>query len=300
MPELPEVETVRRSLVDHVIGRTITGASVTDFPGVLGDDPDATTAALTGRVIEDVRRRGKYLLILLDDGTYMVVHLRMTGQLLLSRHNQPPARFQHLAILLDDGNELRFADQRKFGRVLHASRETVAALDVRLGPEPLTPSFTASKLGEIVRRRPGKIKSVILDQHAIAGLGNIYADEALFRARIHPERPASSLTTAEIGRLHRAIRASLGEAIVNRGTTFSSFLDGYGASGDNAHNLRVYGRGRGGEPCDRCGTALTLTIVGGRSSHFCPRCQPFSLPTGGTELNAAGGVGEPAAQDENA
>jgi formamidopyrimidine-DNA glycosylase len=281
MPELPEVETVRRSLNHHVPGRRIIDVQTGDFSGVLGDNPELTAASLTDRVIEVIQRRGKYLLLRLDDGSYVVIHLRMTGQLLLTSHEHPTVRFQHLAISLDNGHDLRFADQRKFGRVLHVSEETVKDLDHRLGPEPLASDFSASTLAAALRRRPGKIKSVILDQHVVAGLGNIYADEALFRAGIHPERSASSLTAPEISRLHRAIRSSLREAVANRGTTFSSFVDGYGASGSNAQHLRVYGRGRRGEACVRCGGALTLTLVGGRSSHFCPNCQPATLATAG-------------------
>ena len=232
---------------------------------------------MVGRSIVDAKRRGKYLILPLDDGSSLVVHLRMTGQLQLARRTSPPLRFEHLAICLDDGRDLRFADQRKFGRVLHVGPDVVIALDRRLGPEPLSRSFTAVQLYDKLQRRSTKIKSAILDQTVVAGLGNIYADEALFRAGIHPERRASQLTPAEVARLHRAIRAVLRESIQRRGTTFSSFLDGYGAAGGNGPNLRVYGRGRRGDPCPRCGTVLSLLMVGGRSSHYCPTCQPLLM-----------------------
>ncbi len=274
MPELPEVETVRLSLHDRVVGRGIVGIRLHDFPGVLGDDPIRTPDSLVGRSIRDVIRRGKYLIFWLDDGTAIVAHLRMTGQLLLTGHSDSPLRFERLALHLDDGHDLRFADQRKFGRILHVEPEVVNALDRRLGPEPLSPSFTADNLQSALYNRSAKIKSAILDQERIAGLGNIYADEALYRAGIHPERPAGGLKHHEVVKLHRAIRTVLRESIRRRGTTFSSFIDGYGSSGGNGSNLRVYGKGRRGDPCQRCRSPLSLLIVGGRSTHYCPVCQP--------------------------
>jgi formamidopyrimidine-DNA glycosylase len=276
MPELPEVETVRTSLLPRLRGRRIVGLHVGEFEGVVGPlGVAATRARLLGRRIDDVRRRGKYLLLALDDDTSLLVHLRMTGRLQLTSRQEPPLRFEHLALELDGDEDLRFADQRKFGRVIHVSPDQVAALDVKLGPEPLDASFDPARLGSRLARRSGKLKAVLLDQRLVAGLGNIYVDEALFRARLHPERPAKSLSGPELGRLHRAIRDVLEDALGNRGTTVSSFQDGYGASGSNQLFLRVYGRGRRGEPCPRCGGPLAVTIVGGRSTHYCPRCQPL-------------------------
>ncbi|MDQ3167690.1 MAG: DNA-formamidopyrimidine glycosylase [Chloroflexota bacterium] len=273
MPELPEVETVRRSLVDHVVGRRIVSARVGSFVGVLGPAGDAVLPAMIGRTFTGLRRRGKYLIADLDDRTALLIHLRMTGSLQVAVATDPPIRFEHLAIGLDDGAELRFADQRKFGRVLHVDRDLLRALDRRLGPEPLSTAFTADRLGEMILGRRGKVKSLLLDQHLIAGLGNIYVDEALFRARIHPERSGADLSRDEVTRLHRAIRSSLRQGIAHNGTTFSSFQDGYGNRGDNAQNLQVYGKGRRGDACPRCGRPLTLAIVGGRSSHYCANCQ---------------------------
>lgn len=275
MPELPEVETVRRSLLDAVVGRVITGVRVHAFEGVVGNEGVAAFAArVVGRRVTTLRRRGKYLFLDLDDGTALMVHLRMTGRLLLMARTAEPVRFEHLAIELGDDHDLRFADQRKFGRVLHLQPEQVEALDRRIGQEPLASGFSAQSLADLLRHRRGKLKSVLLDQGVIAGLGNIYVDEALHRARLHPERSASSLDEGEVRRLHRAIRAVLREGLVNRGTTFSSFQNGYGEEGGNRENLRVYGRARSGEPCLSCGNALRLSQVAGRSTHFCPTCQP--------------------------
>ena len=275
MPELPEVEMVRRSLLDGVLGRVITRVEVRAFAGVVGDDgPDAFAARVVGRRVTALRRRGKYLLLDLDDGTSVVVHLRMTGRLLLTERWTAPVRFEHLVVELDSGRDLRFADQRKFGRVLHLNWDQVSGLEGRIGPEPLAQDFSARALHGLLTNRRGKLKSVLLDQGVIAGLGNIYVDEALHRARLHPERPAGGLTMEEVRRLHRAIRTVLREGLANRGTTFSSFQNGRGEAGANQDNLRVYGRGRTGKPCYTCGRPLLLAIIGGRSTHYCGECQP--------------------------
>ena len=276
MPELPEVETVRRSLLDSIVGQRITGLRLGDFPGVLGEQrAEDVLARIAERTVTGVRRRAKYLIVDLDDGTALVVHLRMTGVLSVVPRQEPPLRFQHLAIELDTGSDLRFSDQRKFGRVLHVQAEDVANLDRRLGQEPLNRDFSAAWLEERLRRRRGKIKSVILDQGLIGGLGNIYADESLFRARMHPERRANTLTSEEVQRLHRAIRGVLRSAVDRQGTTFSSFADADGNPGRYGAELTVYGRGGKG-PCPRCGTPLERIVVGGRGTSFCPRCQPES------------------------
>lgn len=276
MPELPEVETVRRSLAELVVGRTIVAVRPRDFPGVMGDESiEAVAARLVGTRIDAARRRAKYVFLDLDDGSALMIHLRMTGHLVVTDRTDPPLRFEHLSIELDDGRDLRFADQRKFGRVLHLSAADASSLSGRLGPEPLSPRFTADLLHARLARRPGKLKSVLLDQRLVAGLGNIYVDEALFRARLHPERSASTLTGHEVRRLHRAIRTVLREGLVNRGTTFSTFQNAYGEAGGNQRNLRVYGRP--GEPCVRCGRPLARAVVGGRGTHFCPRCQPLGI-----------------------
>lgn len=275
MPELPEVETVRRSLLDKIVGRRIHALRLTDFPGVLGADrAEDVQARVEGRQVARIRRRAKYLLIDLDDDTTIVIHLRMTGKLSVVPHDEPPLRFERLAIELDDGFDLRFSDQRKFGRVLHIQDDELARLEQRLGREPLEPEFSAAWLQERLLRRPGKIKAVLLDQGLIGGLGNIYVDESLFRAGIHPERRANTLTADEVQRVHRAIRDVLRAAVAGQGTTFSSFADAEGNPGRYGGRLRVYGRGGKG-PCPVCGAPLERIVVGGRGTSFCPRCQPL-------------------------
>lgn len=280
MPELPEVETVRAGLLAMVLNRRITGLRAGTFEGVVGDlGVEATRARVLGRTILNVVRRAKYLFLVLDDETLLSVHLRMTGVLQVVPRTAAPLRFEHLAIELDNDNDLRFSDQRKFGRVLHIESSGYDDHDRFLGPEPLDPTFTPDVLADRLNGRTAPIKASLLDQRRVAGLGNIYVDEALFRAGIHPLRPAGGLTTPESVRLHNSIQTVLSEAIARQGTTFSSFSNPYGESGNNQPNLRVYGRGRTGEPCLVCGTALQLLTVGGRSTHFCAVCQPLeTLP----------------------
>lgn len=293
MPELPEVETVRRSLEPVIAGRLITHVHGGSFLEVMGPGGLDRSGTLLGRRINGLDRRGKYLIVDLDDGSALVVHLRMTGQLVAVGQHDPPLRFQHLAIglsalepccNLDDAGmsrradtiELRFADQRRFGRVLHVAASERPHLFDTMGPEPLEVAFTPATLAVAFANRRAPIKNVLLDQRRVAGLGNIYVDEALFRSGINPLRPAGSLGPVETAALHAAIVAVLTESLDRRGTSFSSFLDGYGRKGENGENLRVYGRGRSGQPCVVCGTPLQLLKLAGRSSSFCPVCQPLT------------------------
>ncbi len=281
MPELPEVETLRRSLCPAIVGRTLVGIRGETFPDVMGGELiDEVSRRLAGNQIEDLTRRGKYLFFLLSDGSSLLIHLRMTGRLILAPRDAPPIRFEHLALELDGELDLRFGDQRKFGRVLHILPADVVALRRRIGVEPLTARFSARRLETLLKGRNSKIKSILLDQRLIAGLGNIYVDEALHLAAIHPERRAGALSQLEISRLHRAIRRVLREGLRNRGTSFSSFEDANGERGRNQHQLRVYGRARKNLPCLRCGYPLSLLVVGGRTTHYCPTCQ---LPHAYTE-----------------
>ncbi len=273
MPELPEVETIRRDLLPHVVGRTITGVRVA--PGaervIRGDV--AFARRLAGRRIDDLLRRGKYLLLRLDSKgrpLFLAVHLRMTGSLLYRRSGDPPDAYVRAVIALDDGSELRYADLRKLGRLWLADSPEEAT--GRLGPEPLDASFTAAKLRDTLSGRRAPIKAVLLDQRAIAGIGNIYADEALFAARIHPRRLAAGLSDAEVTRLHRAVRRVLNDALGNRGSSFRDYVDAAGREG--RHQLRVKVFRRTGQPCYVCRTEIARIKVGGRSTHFCPHCQP--------------------------
>lgn len=275
MPELPEVETVRIGLEQSTVGRVITEIVFQQFADVMGGlSSTSANDRLSGQMILGVRRRAKYLIVDLDSDDALLIHLRMTGRLLVVPSTQPPIRFEHLAIVLDNGTDLRFGDQRKFGRVLLVDRGALVHLDSRLGFEPLGRGFTATVLHNGLRRRHGKLKNILLDQGFVAGLGNIYVDEALFRARLHPLRPASTITLEETRRLHRAIRTVLRQGIANQGTTFSSFENPYGEQGSNASRLQVYGKGRTGGDCPRCGHPLERLVVGGRGTTVCPTCQP--------------------------
>ena len=292
MPELPEVETVRRSLIEHIVGQRIRSIAVHDFPGVLGDArAEDVEARVAGRTVQGVRRRAKYLIVDLDDGTAVVVHLRMTGRLTIAAHEDAPLRFERLAIALDNGLDVRFSDQRKFGRVIHLQDDELQRLEEKLGLEPLTRTFSAAWLEDKLRRRPGKIKGVLLDQGLIGGLGNIYVDESLFRAGIHPERRANTLSPAEIRRLHRAIKGVLRAAVDGRGTTFSSFQDAAGNRGRYGGKLLVYGRGGKG-PCPHCGAPLERVIVGGRGTSYCPICQPAEATRPRSLRAGSGGQGD--------
>jgi len=275
MPELPEVETVRRVLHPGIVGRTIRDVTIGDFSAVLGTTLEGIepVAMLIGQTFTGTSRRGKYLFLHLEGDVVLIVHLRMTGRLLLAHTGDPPVRFEHMALHLDSGQDIRFGDQRKFGRLVLGTSSDRNELDRRLGPEPFSRSLTASRLQAVLARRPGKIKNALLDQGVIAGLGNIYVDEALYRTRIHPERPSNSLTGNELGRLLRAVRVVLTQSLEQQGTTFSSFENPYGEPGTNARLLRAYGRAGGGERCLRCGTPMERIVVGGRGTTFCPRCQ---------------------------
>jgi len=285
MPELPEVETIRRDLLSHVVGRTITGVHVA--PGasrvIRGVPVRVFARRIAGRRIEALARRGKYLLFRFDGArapVYLAVHLRMTGSLLYRRPDDPPDAYVRAVITLDDGSELRYADLRKLGQmwVVDSPEEAVG----KLGPEPLDAAFTAAKLRETLSHRRAPVKAVLLDQRAIAGLGNIYTDEALFAARIHPRRLANTLTEAETKRLHRAIRRVLNDALGNRGSSFRDYVDAAGREG--THQLRVKVFRRTGQPCYVCGAEIARIKVGGRSTHICPHCQPEE---GDTDVAAA-------------
>lgn len=272
MPELPEVETVRRGLEPAVVGRMVRDVRFTPEGERLlqGVPPGQFCDYMVGRRFEAANRRGKYLIFPLDDGRSFVAHLRMTGRLEVEAADAPDGQFFRAGILLDDGHELRWRDVRRFGTWEIVG--DLAALERKLGPEPLEAAFTPAELAAAARGRRGPIKSVLLDQRRVAGLGNIYVDEALHRAGVHPLRPAGALTSAEITALHAALRDVLERGISNFGTTLRDFVNAYGQEGRNREHLQVYQRR--GEPCYRCGTAIERIVVGGRGTHFCPRCQP--------------------------
>jgi len=287
VPELPEVETTRIGLERQLLGDAIVRSRVFEFPGVIEPlSQEQFDSAVSGRSFAAFRRRGKYLLLDLKGGATLVVHLRMTGNLLVVEAGSPPTRFEHLRFDLASGRQLRFADQRKFGRVQLASLDDLAALDRKLGVEPLGNRFTAAWLQQALKNRTGQIKAALLDQSLIAGIGNIYADEALFRSRIHPQTVANSLAPQHIASLHRNVRFVLRGSIDRGGTSFSTYRNSSGESGSNQLALQVYGLGRSGAPCPRCGRPLACIVVAGRSSHFCPFCQRLTPPIGTSEIGA--------------
>jgi formamidopyrimidine-DNA glycosylase len=277
MPELPEVETIRAQLAERIPGRTIARVEVHDPKLVEPEDPEAFARGLAGRGIADVGRRGKYLLIGLDDGETLAVHLRMTGRL----HWRPPGmdgeeRFLRARLVLDDDSTLTFGDMRRFGRAwmvpAGTGPEREAYWAERVGIEPLTPRFTARVLEGLLAGRRGPIKAVLLNQVLVAGLGNMYVDEALFQARIHPERPAGSLDETEVRRLHRAIRDRLAAAVEAGGASIDSYRDSLGEKGTMQDLLRVHLHQ--GDPCPRCRTPIVKTRVAQRGTYWCPHCQP--------------------------
>ena len=271
MPELPEVETIRLDLRSLVVGRTVVEAWVSpDAPKLVqGRLPDEFCRRISGRVVEDVTRRGKYLLLHLSGALVWVVHLRMTGSLQRRPAGSPDDRFLRARFRLDDGNELCYVDLRKLGMMWLAEDESEVV--GRLGPEPLGEGFGPKELRSLLARRSAPVKAVLMDQAAIAGIGNIYADEALFAARVHPARPAKGLSRREAERLHWCIRRVLVDAMGNRGSSFRDYVDAAGREGEHQLHVKVFRRT--GQPCPDCGTAIERIKVGGRSTHFCPRCQ---------------------------
>jgi formamidopyrimidine-DNA glycosylase len=270
MPELPEVETVARGLRERLIGRTITSITA-DWPRSIVCPPlDVFREQVTGRRILAVGRRGKYVVISLNRG-YLLIHLKMSGRLRIVDPEVEPDRHTHTVFHLDDGRHLHFRDTRKFGRVYLV--DEIEQVTARLGPEPLADDFSLDRFRQILVRRKGRLKSLLLNQEFLAGLGNIYADEALFAARLHPLRTADSLDSAEQERLYRAIRSVLNAAIISRGTTLDDrgYTDVNGAAGAYQERIAVYGQH--GQPCPACGTPVARLVLGGRSTHFCPRCQ---------------------------
>ena len=273
MPELPEVETVRRRLGPVLEGATIARVEIVDSRLTRPVDPAFVAEALVGERIAAVERRGKYLLWRLDSGRTLVVHLRMTGSLRHAPAGELPEDAHRRATLqLDTGAEVGYRDVRRFGTwELLDDGHLRPYLAARLGPEPLAPSFTAARLARLVEGRRAPIKAFLLDQRRVAGIGNIYADEALWRARIHPRRPAGELDEHEIVRLHRAIRAALRRGVELQGSTLRDYVTPDGSSGGMQREFHVYGRL--GEPCDRCGHPIERTVVAGRGTWLCPHCQ---------------------------
>ena len=272
MPELPEVETVRRRLEPVLAGRRLERVEILDPRLTRPEDPLEVATELVGERVDAVDRRGKYVVVRFESGRALLVHLRMTGSL-LHVHEVPEEDPHRRAVVeLDDGTTLVYRDVRRFGTWLLAEPgEAEPYLDARLGQEPLAGAFTTKRLGEALADRRAPIKAVILDQRRLAGVGNIYADEALWRSRIHPLRPAGELGEDELRALHRGIRAALNAGIARQGATLRDYRTPDGGSGRMQHEFKVYGRE--GEPCERCGRPIEKIRAAGRGTWFCPGCQ---------------------------
>ena len=273
MPELPEVETIAADLRPQLVGRTITRCELS-FPTIVRHpEPEEFIDAVVDHRIESVGRRGKYIQIGLGNSLLLVVHLGMTGQLRIVDEVAPLEKHTHAVFFLDDGRQLRYRDPRRFGRLLLGTEQALLSSKKmpRLGPEPIDPDFAADELYRRLRKRKTSLKALLLDQTAIAGVGNIYADESLHRARLRPDRVAGSLSKKSAQRLHESLRESLQTAIVNRGSSVDTYRDAWGEMGGQQEKLLVYGRA--GEPCFTCGRPLAAIRIAGRTTVFCRRCQ---------------------------
>jgi len=292
VPELPEVETIVADLRPHLVGRTITRCELA-FPTIVRHpEPEEFIDAVVGMRIESVGRRGKYILVSLapmrvspsgpsghlpmngeDNNVLLVVHLGMTGQLRLVDAVSPLAKHTHAVFFLENNMQLRYRDTRRFGRLLLGTQEALLSSKKmpQLGPEPIDPEFAAEELYRRLRKRRTALKAVLLDQGAIAGVGNIYADESLHRARLRPDRIARTVSKRSAVRLHESLRESLLVAIANRGSSVDTYRDAWGEIGGQQEKLLVYGRA--GEPCFTCGRPLSSIRIAGRTTVFCRTCQ---------------------------
>ncbi len=280
MPELPEVETVARDLRPRIVGATITDARTSWARTLRTHEPVAFADAVSGREVLAVGRRAKQIVVELSGDAALTIHLKMTGQLFVVPIGSPADPYVRLVLELADGREIRFRDIRKFGKVGLYGRDPItgdlvaelggAAVFAAIGPEPLADTFTLREFRRRIRRRSGRLKPLLLDQSFVAGIGNIYADEALWRARLHPLRSASSLRPADERRLYDAFRTVLAEAVERRGSSIDDYTAPDG-DGSMQESLDVYQRT--GEPCRRCARPIRRAVVGARSTHFCSWCQ---------------------------
>lgn len=267
MPELPEVETIKRSL-HNVLGACITDLQINREDIIRRQEYEP--GLVCAKPIKEIDRRGKFLVIKLQAKQYIIMHMGMSGRLYLASEAETlTAPHIHIIIHLDNGQKMVYQDARRFGGIWFIKNRAEFFAD--MGPEPLSPRFNAGYLSKIFEGRKAPVKNLILDQHLVAGIGNIYADESLFAAGIRPDRQAGKLTSVEIKRLCQAIKKVLKTSIEQRGTTFRDYRDGYNQKGGFQNYLQVYGRKN--QHCPHCGTPLMVTRLGGRSSHFCAVCQ---------------------------
>lgn len=270
MPELPEVETIKNELMPHIVGRELTG--VTLFWNRIVRQPSVADfrSRLIGQKITGLVRHGKYLIVSLTSDDLLIIHLKMSGSLLTSRDSSEPPKYTRAIIHLDKGNSIFFRDPRKFGAMwLVGDKNTIVG---KLGPEPLEADFTPQVLAQCLKNRTAPIKALLFDQSFVAGIGNMYADEALFAARIHPLRPGGSLSRDEIEQLHHAIQQVLWSAIGNKGASVLNYFRPGGELGTAHFQFKVAHRGN--MPCPNCGTSIQRIPVRNRGTYFCPKCQP--------------------------
>ena len=276
MPELPEVETVRRRLEPVLVGRRFERVEIDDARLTRPEDPVEVAAELVGERVAAVERRGKYLIVRFESRRVLLIHLRMTGNVLHvpagPQADQKPDPHRRAVVRLDDASDVAYRDVRRFGTwLLLEPDELDVYLATRLGAEPLGRAFTTKVLAARLANRKAPVKAALLDQRTLAGLGNIYVDEALWRARIHPLRPAGGLDADELRALRDAIAKALAAGIARQGATLRDYRQPDGSRGRMQHEFKVYGRG--GQPCDRCGTPIDKIRVGGRGTCYCPNCQ---------------------------
>jgi formamidopyrimidine-DNA glycosylase len=278
MPELPEVETIRRQLAPAVEGRRLDHIEILDPRWCEPAPPEEVAQAVDGRRIERLDRRGKWLIWELADEVYLVMHLRMTGNLLLVPAGDTDRRFKRVQMDLDDGRHVLFADARRFGTgvVLLGYDALQEYFQGRVGVEPLGPDFTAEALRGMASGRKAPVKAFLLSQERVAGVGNIYADEALWRSKIHPLRPVGTLKAQQIESLHDSVIHVLNAGIDAKGATIDDYRDASGAEGSFQNSFKVYGRE--GEPCFRCGTRIKKIRAAGRGTYYCPNCQRAPRP----------------------
>ena len=270
MPELPEVETVKNELLPHVIGHKITGVTLFWEGIVRQPSTEEFCSRIIGQEITGIVRRGKYLIVSLSRDDLLIIHLRMTGSLLIGQDSAEPPKYTRAIIHLDKGTNVFFRDPRKFGimRLVKDKNSIVG----KLGPEPLEADFTPQLLAQLIAKRKAPLKALLCDQNLIAGIGNMYADEALFAARIHPLRSGESLTQEEVKRLYRAIRQVLRAGISNKGASVDTYFRPDGTRG-TAHDEFKVAHARG-KSCPDCGTPIERITVRNRGTYFCPKCQP--------------------------
>lgn len=272
MPELPEVESIKNTLAKTILGEEILAVDISWPPAIICPDGVDFAGFISGQIIESLGRRGKYLLIHLGNGWSMIVHFRMTGRLIFYPERHPADKHTHVIFFLKNG-ELHYSDIRKFGRIQLIPAHKIAEVSAlkKMGPEPLAASFSFDGLGERLARKKGPVKAALLDQTVMAGLGNIYADEALFRAGIYPGRKTDSLKVSDVILLYDAVCEILTAGIEARGTSFRDYRDADGNRGNFQERLMVYGRGR--QKCKICGSELLREKIAGRTTVSCPVCQ---------------------------